>query len=67
MEKFTVKILVLAAAMIAPNLVARASEVMPIRYVDQISNEELSKTARAVNMYATVDLQHDESDAAKTD
>lgn len=53
MEKISVRLLVLAAAVIASNMVGAENKTGQIKHADQISAEELSATARAAEFCAT--------------
>jgi len=49
MDKATVKTLLLAAAILSPNLVARAAGTDDIKQICQLSAEQLRSTSRAAN------------------
>lgn len=49
MEKVTIKTLVLAAAILSPNLVAIAAETAPIKQIHQLTADKLRGTVRPVN------------------
>jgi hypothetical protein len=49
MEKVTIKTLVLAAAILSPNLVAIAAETAPIKQIHQLSAAQLRSTIKPVN------------------
>lgn len=49
MEKVTIKTLVLAAAILSPNLVAIAADTAPIKQIHQLSAEQLRSTVKPVN------------------
>jgi hypothetical protein len=49
MDKATVKTLLLAAAILSPNLVARAAEPDSIKQIRQLTADQLRSTSRAMN------------------
>jgi hypothetical protein len=59
MEKISVKLLVLAAAMIAPNMVRSDNKTVEAKHVDQINTEELRVVAKAEQycVYSTADSE----------
>lgn len=61
MEKVSVRLLVLAAAVIAPNLIAIEKNVMEVKHVDEINSEELNATVRAYEycVYSSHDAEQD--------
>lgn len=69
MEKPTIKALLLAAAMVAPNFVASATEQTPAKHAKEFSKEELRHVLRAINfcvyeskpLQVVVDEQHKQS------
>jgi hypothetical protein len=46
MEKISVRLLVLAAAIVAPALIAIENDVTQVKHVEEISSEELKATVR---------------------
>ena len=51
MEKHTIRALLLAAAIVAPNCVALAVEQASVKHVEEFSTDELRHTLRALNLY----------------
>jgi hypothetical protein len=49
MEKLTIRALVLAATIVAPNVVADATKPAPMKHVEEFTNDELRQTLRAMN------------------
>lgn len=49
MNKVSVKTLLLAAAILSPNLVARAAETDSIKLIRQLSADQLRSISRAMN------------------
>jgi hypothetical protein len=61
MEKISVRLLVLAAAVIASNLVGTDDKTGQIKHVEQISSEELNATVRAAEFCVPAEPNREEN------
>jgi len=61
MEKISVRLLVLAAAMIAPNLLGSENQVVQVKHAEEINAEELKATTRAQQYCAYAESDLDET------
>lgn len=61
MEKISVRMLVLAAAVIASNMAGADDKVGQVKHVEQISTEELSATVRAAEFCVPPALNKEEN------
>lgn len=59
MEKISVRLLVLAAAIVAPSILGSADQAALVKHVEEMSTEELSATAKAEQycVYFTADIE----------
>jgi hypothetical protein len=62
MEKITLRMLVLAAATITPQLAAAEAQPVPAKHAEQLSAEELY-TAKRPEVYCVHDSERKESDS----
>lgn len=61
MEKISVRLLVLAAAIIAPNMIGSEDKTVQVKHAEQISAEDLNATTRANEYYAYSNPEREEN------